>query len=167
MSAPYIGEIRVLSFNFAPFGWALCDGQLLPIAQHPELFSILGTAYGGDGKVTFALPDLRGRVPVHAGGSALLGERGGEEAHFLTVSEMPTHTHGVRASAAVANQGGPNNAYWASSVGDEHFSGATPDVAMHPGSVTVTGGGQPHSNMQPYQTLTFAIAVQGSYPTGN
>lgn len=166
MSIPFLGEIRLMSFVFAPSGWALCNGQLLPINQNQALFSLLGSTYGGDGRVNFALPDLRARVPIHTGNGHTLGERGGEQAHTLSISELPTHTHLLNASSAATGGnalplgrflGGANNAYHAPSQ----------LVAMNPGTVTNTGGSQAHLNMQPFLTLSFCIALQGIFPSQN
>lgn len=166
MAEPFLGEVRLMSFQFAPSGWALCNGQLLPINQNQALFSLLGTTYGGDGRVNFALPDLRGRTPIHEGSGHTLGERGGEQAHTLSVSEMPQHGHAARGSSSATGGsavptgrvlGGANNVYAA----------AAPTTAMHPGSVTNTGGSQAHLNMQPFLAVSFCIALQGIFPSPN
>jgi microcystin-dependent protein len=164
MAEPFLAEIRIMSFDFAPKGWALCNGQLLPINQNQALFSILGTTYGGDGRVTFALPDLRGRAPVHAGNGVVLGERAGEENHTVTTQEMPAHTHTVPASNLPATLGDPTGAVWASSSGGAGFASA-PSGAMAPTAATNTGGSQPHPNMQPFTVLQFVIALQGIFPS--
>ncbi len=166
MAEPFLSEIRLMSFVFAPKGWALCNGQLLPINQNQALFSLLGTTFGGDGRVNFALPDLRGRTPIHVGSGHTLGERGGEQAHTLSIAELPTHTHGVNASASATGGnagpggrflGGANNAYHAP-------EGLT---SLTPGSVANIGGSQAHLNMQPFLTLSFCIALQGIFPSPN
>jgi len=166
MSDPFLSEIRLFSFNFPPKGWALCNGQLLPINQNQALFSLLGTTYGGNGQTTFALPDLRGRVPIHQGNGFTLGQRGGEEAHTLTVSELPTHTHTLNASTTAANGidnptgrvlGGANDLY--------HTPASL--TTMNGGTVATTGGSQPHPNMQPYGVLNFGIALVGIFPSHN
>jgi microcystin-dependent protein len=166
MAEPFLSEIRLMSFDFAPKGWAQCNGQLLPINQNQALFSLLGTTYGGNGSTTFALPDLRGRVPIHVGSGHTLGEVGGEQAHTLSVAELPTHTHLVNASSsatggsATANGnvlGGGNNVY--------RDSG--PLTTLNPGTITNVGGSQAHLNMQPFLTLTFCIALQGIFPSTN
>ncbi|MBK9062170.1 MAG: phage tail protein [Acidobacteria bacterium] len=164
MAEPFLAEIRIMSFNFPPKGWALCNGQLLPINQNQALFSLLGTTYGGDGRVNFGLPNLQGRAPIHMGNGHTLGERGGEQAHTLSISEIPTHVHMVNAAKAAtggsanpANQflGGANNAYHAPA------SLAT----LTPQTLTNVGGSQAHLNMQPFLTLNFSIALQGIFPS--
>src|SRR5438045_1038038 len=133
MSEPFLSEIKIVSFNFPPKGWALCNGQLLPINQNQALFSLLGTTYGGDGRTTFGLPDLRGRIPIHVGNGHTLGERAGEENHTLNISEMPSHAHPVSASNATPNQGTPAGNMWASNSGA--YSSASPDSSMNPASI--------------------------------
>lgn len=169
MSTPYIGEIRVVSFNVVPKGWALCNGQLLSIAQNQALFSLLGTYYGGDGRTTFALPDMRGRQPMHAqAGSGQLGARLGEESHALTAQEMPTHRHALRASKYWAETASPANAMPAvrnDYTGTAIFAPSGKVVPMHPESVAPSGKGLPHSNMNPYLALNFMIALVGIYPS--
>jgi microcystin-dependent protein len=170
MAEPFLSEIRLMSFVFAPKGWALCNGQLLPINQNQALFSLLGTTFGGDGQVNFALPDLRGRTPIHVGGGHTLGERGGEQAHTLSIAELPTHTHVLNASSANATTNVPTNdvlARGSASNGNpiNYYSGAANLVAMHAASVTNTGGSQAHLNMQPFLTLNFCIALQGIFPS--
>ena len=171
MAEPFLSEIRLMPFVFAPRGWALCNGQLLPINQNQALFALLGTTYGGDGRVTFALPDLRGRSPLHVGAGTSLGERGGEEAHTLTVGELPGHSHALSASSDVANTHLPGAALPAGKPrgGINRYAAAgSGNSALHPGSLTSTpGGGQAHNNLQPYLTLTFVIALQGIFPSQN
>jgi microcystin-dependent protein len=167
MSEPFLSEIRLMSFAFAPRGWALCNGQLLPINQNQALFSLLGTTFGGDGRVNFALPDLRGRTPIHAGSGHTLGERAGEQAHTLSIGELPTHVHEWKANgtpAAVTNTPDPAKIVSRSS-GDNAWGPATNLVAMSPAAITNTGGSQAHLNMQPFLTLSFCIALQGIFPS--
>lgn len=165
MAEPFLSEIRIMSFVFAPQGWALCNGQFLPINQNQALFSLLGTTFGGDGEVTFALPDLRARTPIHVGNSYTLGERGGEEAHTLSVSELPTHTHSVNASAAAGTTPIPTGNLLASA--NNLYGAATNLVSLNSTMVTNVGGSQAHLNMQPFLTLSFCIALQGIFPSPN
>lgn len=162
MSEAYIGEIRMVGFNFAPLGWASCDGQLMPIAQYDALFSLIGTIYGGDGEQTFALPNLNDRVPIHAGGGFVLGQRGGEWEHTLTAAEMPAHTHPFMASAADADKEAPGGALPARAAHNAYSPGGS-RVPMG-GAVSTIGAGQPHSNAQPYQAVHFIICLEGVYP---
>jgi microcystin-dependent protein len=168
MAEPFLSEIRLMSFEFAPKGWALCNGQILPINQNQALFSLLGTTFGGDGRVNFALPDLRGRTPIHVGVSHTLGERGGEQAHTVSIAELPTHTHAVAASSSASGGsatpngnylGGGNNVYQTAAGGAL--------TTLRPDTVTNTGGSQAHLNMQPFLTLSFCIALQGIFPSQN
>ena len=166
MAEPFLSEIRIMSFVFAPKGWALCNGQLLPINQNQGLFSLLGTTFGGDGRVNFALPDLRGRTPIHVGGSHTLGERGGEQAHTLSIAEIPTHTHVMQAASGPATTAIPTNALVpATSQNYEAYRSASALTSMAAGSVTNTGGSQAHLNMQPFLTLSFCVALQGIFPS--
>ncbi len=168
MAEPFLSEIRLMSFSFAPMGWALCNGQLLPINQNQALFSLLGTTFGGDGRVNFALPDLRGRTPIHVGNGHTLGERGGEQAHFLSIAELPTHTHSWGANSAPATTNMPDNTkVLAQSVGDNAWSSATNLTPMAANSNLNAGGSQAHLNMQPFLTLNFSIALQGIFPSPN
>ena len=168
MSEPFLGEIRMVGFNFAPHGWAMCNGQLLPISQNTALFSLLGTTYGGDGKTSFALPDLRGRAPIHTGqGAGLtvrdLGAAPGAETITLTSAQMPPHTHTLEANPANASTKHPAGAVLAA---DKTYSGpASPPVAMSPAAIATTGGGGAHDNLQPSLTLNFIIALQGIFPS--
>ena len=166
MAEPFLSEIRVMSFEFAPKGWALCNGQLLPINQNQALFSLLGTTFGGNGQTTFALPDLRGRTPLHVGSGHTLGERGGEQAHTLSIAELPTHTHVLSGSSVDAVGAAPSNNVYGKTL-QLTYSGPTQLVAMAPGSVTNVGGSQAHLNMQPFLTLSFCIALQGIFPSPN
>lgn len=165
MAEPFLSEIRMMSFSFPPKGWALCNGQLLPINQNQALFSLLGTTFGGDGRVNFALPDLRGRTPIHVGESHTLGERGGQQAHTLSIAELPTHTHVATATTVLQNTIAPGGStYFAVTAPSEFYSG-TPNVAMNAAMVTNTGGSQAHLNMQPFLTISFSIALQGIFPS--
>lgn len=170
MSEPFLGEIRQTSFGFAPKGWAMCNGQLLPIAQNQALFAILGTTYGGDGRTNFALPDLRGRSPAHTSSALPLGARAGEEAHTLTVNEIPPHNHGLQGSTDLANNAAPaGNLPAAKGRGgkDIYAAGGSPLQPMSPQAVAPAGNSQPHNNMQPYLALNFIIALQGIFPSRN
>jgi microcystin-dependent protein len=168
MSTPFLSEIRICSFNFAPKGWALCNGQLMQINQNQALFSLLGTTYGGDGRTTFALPNLQGAVPIHQGQGFILGETGGEENHTLNPSEMPQHAHFASAISGSATKATPLNNYPASSAPVLLYSpggGAMQAVTMNAAMVTSIGGGQPHPNMMPYLVLSYIIALQGIFPS--
>ena len=163
MAEPFLSEIRIMSFVFPPKGWALCDGQLLPINQNQGLFSLLGTTFGGDGRVNFALPDYRGRMPIHVGNGHTLGERGGEQAHTLSISELPTHTHigmATNTNGAVAI---PGNAFLGAV--NNAYSAPTQLTSINPGTIANQGGSQAHLNMQPFLTLSFCIALQGIFPS--
>jgi microcystin-dependent protein len=163
MAEPFISEIRIVSFGFPPKGWALCDGQLLPINQNQALFSLLGTTYGGDGRVNFGLPNLQGRAPMHTGDGHTLGEPGGEQAHTLNISELPQHNHVPFGSAAQAITGPVGN-LWAMDA-SAPYSSSNPNVSMNPGSIAPAGGSQAHLNMQPFLVLNFIIALQGIFPS--
>ena len=170
MTEPFLAEIRIVSFNFAPKGWALCNGQLLPINQNQALFSLLGTTYGGDGRVNFALPDIRDRTPIHMGSGHTLGERAGESTHTLISTELPAHDHAANATSAQAgaSTNGPAPALMPAQSNFSALYGAPSNlVAMAPNALTSTGGSQPHENMQPYLVLNFCIALQGIFPSQN
>ncbi len=180
MSEPFIGEIKMVGFNFAPRGWAFCDGQLLPISQNEALFSLLGTIYGGDGRTTFALPDLRGRVPIHPGNGPGLssyrpGQKGGVETVMLNAAQMPAHNHAAAGTAKAVNGSGDNTSpsgnNWAALARENAYSDAAADGTMAADNVTVTvantGGSQAHENRQPYLSITFCIALVGIYPSRN
>lgn len=172
MAEPFMSEIRLMSFNFPPAGWAMCNGQLLPINQNQALFSLLGTTFGGNGQTNFALPDLRGRVPIHVGNGYTRGQSGGEMAHTLSISEMPAHTHFVQASYTQGNAVNPNfggtGRVLAADPGNPYSPGFAPNaVALNPGTVANIGGSQAHLNMQPFLTLTYCIALIGIFPSPN
>ena len=161
MSEPFIAEIKVISFNFAPKGWTFCNGQLLPINQNQALFSILGTTYGGDGRVNFALPNLQARLPIHVGNGFTLGQTGGEVAHTLSLNEMPAHNHVLQGVA----QNGDTPIPSALANGNNLYSSAAPNSTLTPGSLANSGGSQPHTNESPYLVLNFIIALQGIFPS--
>jgi len=168
MAEPFLSEIRLMSFVFPPKGWALCNGQLLPINQNQALFSLLGTTFGGDGRVNFALPDLRGRAPIHVGSGHTLGERGGEQAHTLSIAESPQHVHSVNATTIPATTNTPaNTLVTAQSTAADLYASADSLAAMSPAAVGNVGGSQAHLNMQPFLTLSFCIALQGIFPSPN
>jgi microcystin-dependent protein len=164
MGSPYLAEIRIFTFNFAPKGWAMCNGQLMQISQNQALFSLLGTTYGGDGRTTFALPNLQGRMPRHVGQGFILGEQGGEVNHTLITSELPAHTHQAVGSSTPANLGDPTGNLWA--AGNAAYSPSS-NTTMNPACLTSIGGGQPHPNMSPYLVLIVCIALQGIFPSQN
>jgi microcystin-dependent protein len=163
MAEPFLSEIRLMSFIFAPKGWALCNGQLLPINQNQALFSLLGTTFGGDGRVNFALPDLRGRTPIHVGNGHTLGERGGEQAHTLSISELPQHLHFAFGTSATGNSANPINNVLA--VANNLYAAPSNLTSLSPTSVASVGGSQAHLNMQPFLTINFCIALQGIFPS--
>ena len=172
MSDPFLSEIKIFSFDFAPKGWALCNGQLMLIAQNQALFSVVGTMYGGNGQTTFGLPNLQGRTPIHVDGNHAEGSAGGEATHTLSSKEMPTHIHGLVAATnpdSSKNVNNPTNAYLANSAPAEIYNSnaGSPLVALNPTSVANYGGSQGHENMQPYLTLNFCIALQGVFPSRN
>lgn len=173
MSEPFLAEVRIMAFNFAPRGWAFCDGQILPINQNQSLYSLLGTTYGGDGRTSFALPDLRGRTPIHVGRSNggeshTLGQKSGEETHTLAVNEMPQHTHVLEANSTNANSPEPGGHVLSKSFQATYVDfNASLKVAMNAGAVANVGGGQAHENMQPYLALNYCIALQGLFPSRN
>jgi microcystin-dependent protein len=168
VSTPFLGEIKIVPFNFAPQGWAFCNGQLLPINQNQALFSLLGTMYGGNGQTTFALPDLRGRVPMHLGSGHIQGEAGGEESHTVVLAELPAHNHVLNASANAATAGAPSaTRVLAQSVGAQLYGAAANFVAMEATSIATVGGSQPHENRQPYLALNFVVALIGIFPSRN
>jgi microcystin-dependent protein len=165
MAEPFLSEIRLMSFVFPPKGWALCNGQLLPINQNQGLFSLLGTTFGGDGRVNFALPDLRGRAPIHVGSGHTLGERGGEPAHTLSIAEIPTHTHVLSGTSATGTALIPAGNLLAVNNLPAYQPPANNLSAMNAGSVANVGGSQAHLNMQPFLVLSFCVALQGIFPS--
>ena len=170
MAEPFLSEIRMMSFNFAPKGWAMCNGQLLPINQNQALFSLLGTTFGGDGRVNFSLPDLRSRTPMHVGEGHTLGEKGGEQAHTLSIAELPTHVHTLNASGTQGNNQFPNFSNVGNLLAQDPGNAYAPPnslQAFNAASIGNTGGSQAHLNMQPFLTLTFCIALQGIFPSPN
>lgn len=167
MADPFLSEIRVFSFNFPPKGWAFCNGQLLPINQNQALFSLLGTTYGGNGQTNFALPDLRGRAPIHEGSGHSLGERAGETAHTLTITEMPTHAHILNASSTDGALASPVGNFWGSNSERPYSADTSNAVAMSPTGISNVGGSQAHENRMPSMALNFCIALQGIFPSRN
>lgn len=169
MADPFVAEIRMFPFNFAPKGWAFCDGQLLPISQNTALFSLVGTFYGGDGKSTFALPDMQGNAPVHQGtGSGLsqrfVGEQSGSEFVTLLTSEMPLHSHQVVGRGSLGNQQLPGTRAWGGSNVSKQYANVAPDKNMNFQALAIAGGSLPHNNRQPFLTVNFCIALQGVFP---
>ncbi|WP_029057667.1 phage tail protein [Stappia stellulata] len=172
MSEPFLAEVRMVGFTFAPRGWAFCDGQILPINQNQSLYSLLGTTYGGDGRTSFALPDLRGRTPIHVGRSNggdfhTEGQKSGEETHTLSANEMPNHTHYARANSAQGGELFPTNNALARSAGTYVDYSPANAVSLRAGTILNVGGSQAHENMQPYLTINFCIALQGLFPSRN
>jgi microcystin-dependent protein len=166
VSEPFLGEIKIVSFNFPPKGWAECNGQFLPINQNQALFSLFGTTFGGDGRTTFALPNLRGRAPMHGGAGHTLGEVGGEENHTLVSNEMPAHTHTLTAAGVQGSTGSPLGNFLSSSL-DLIYITPQSLVPLNPATVANAGGSQAHQNMQPCLVLNFIVALQGIFPSQN
>lgn len=166
MSTPYIGEIRMFGGNFAPVGWALCNGQLLAISQNDALFNLIGTTYGGDGQTTFALPNLQSRVPIHQGNAHVIGEAGGAESVTLTAAQLPAHTHAPQASSNPGTSNSPSANVWAA-WSDAQYSTTAPAVAMAAPALAPAGGNQPHDNMPPFLGVNFIISLFGVFPTQN
>jgi microcystin-dependent protein len=165
MAQPYVGEIRMFAGNFAPAGWMFCEGQLLPISENETLFQLIGTTYGGDGESTFALPDLRGRIPIHQGSGFILAETGGAEEITLTVSQIPAHSHPLLATDSVPSQTQPANGVLALPTSFSPYSSETPFTNLNPGSVGSVGGSQPHTNFQPYLCVNFIMSLFGIFPS--
>jgi len=164
MAEPFLSEIRIMSFGFPPKGWALCDGQLLPINQNQALFSLLGTTYGGDGRVNFGLPNLQGRTPIHMGSGHTLGERGGEQAHTLSISEIPTHVHTANGTSNAGNVAPLANNLLANTP-SLIYNAPGNLTSLQPATLANVGGSQAHLNMQPFLVLNFSIALQGIFPS--
>ncbi len=165
MSEPFLGEIKIISWNFPPKGWAFCNGTLLPIQQNQALFSVLGTTFGGDGRTTFGLPNLQGRTPMHVGNGIVLGEMGGETTHTLNIGEMPAHIHTVNGTKTTGDSPVPSLNYLG---GAANMYGALANATtLQSGTISVVGGGQAHQNMAPYLVLNFIIALQGIFPSQN
>lgn len=164
MAQPYVGEIRMFAGNFAPAGWMFCEGQLVPIAENETLFQLIGTTYGGDGESTFALPDLRGRLPIHQGGGFLLAHTGGAEEITLTIPQIPVHSHPLTGAAVNGANASPDNALLANSTVIAPYAPETPNVAMAPNAIGAVGGSQPHTNFQPYLCVNFIISLFGLFP---
>jgi microcystin-dependent protein len=164
MAQPYVGEIRMFAGNFAPAGWMFCEGQLLPISENETLFQLIGTTYGGDGQSTFALPDLRGRLPIHQGNGFILAETGGAEEITLTVQQIPAHSHALLCSGVVGNDPNPGGNLPAESSAVSLYHSSAPTTPMAPQSISPVGGSQPHTNMQPYLCVDFIISLFGIFP---
>ena len=166
MAQPYVGEIRMFAGNFAPAGWEFCAGQLLPISENETLFQLIGTTYGGDGQSTFALPDLCGRIPIHQGNGFVLAETGGAEEITLTVPQIPSHSHPALGSTREGNRTEPSLATWATAAMEKPYIAPTsPYVNMAPQAISSTGGSQPHTNFQPYLSVSFIISLFGIFPS--
>jgi microcystin-dependent protein len=164
MAQPYVGEIRMFAGNFAPAGWMSCEGQIIPISEYETLFSLIGTTYGGNGQDTFALPDLRGRLPIHQGNGFVIAETGGLEQVTLTIPQIPAHSHPLLASADIPTGSSPDNALTGQAAAKFYRAG-TAAAAMNASSITPVGGSQPHNNMQPYLCVSFIISLYGIYPS--
>ena len=166
MSEPYIGEIRMVGFNFAPNGWAMCNGALMAISQNEALFNLIGTTYGGDGQQTFALPNLQGRIPYHAGNGMVWGQLSGSESVTLISSQMPAHSHSLAANSGIGSQASPAGAVYAASPLEEFSSGAG-GLSMDPRAISSSGNNEPHDNLPPYLVITFVISLFGVFPSQN
>jgi microcystin-dependent protein len=165
MAQPYVGEIRMMANNYAPAGWAFCDGSLLPISENETLFQLIGTTYGGDGEMTFAVPDLRGRVPIHQGNGFILAQAGGVEEVTLTVQQIPAHSHAFLANTSGGTANSPNNNVPAGSPSIDIYRESSPSVALAPNAISPVGGSQPHTNFQPYLCISFVISLFGIFPS--
>lgn len=165
MAQPYVGEIRMFAGNFAPAGWLFCEGQILPISENDTLFQLIGTTYGGDGQSTFALPDLRGRIPIHQGNGFILAETGGAEEVTLTVSQIPAHNHVLLASTSIASSAKPDGRVLAQTSTFDGYQTSPANIAMAAQSIAAVGGSQPHNNFQPYLCVSFIISLFGIFPS--
>jgi microcystin-dependent protein len=165
VAQPYVGEIRMFAGNFAPAGWMFCEGQLLPISENETLFQLIGTTYGGDGQATFALPDLRGRIPIHQGDGFILAETGGAEEITLTVNQIPAHSHPMLASSSIGSLPTPQSNLLARTTNIDLYSGLPTDIAFSPVAIGPVGGSQPHTNFQPYLCIDFIISLYGLFPS--
>ena len=165
MAQPYVGEVRIFAGNFAPAGWMFCEGQLLPISENETLFQLIGTTYGGDGRSTFALPDLRGRLPLHQGNSFILAETGGAEEVTLTVNQIPAHSHVMMGSTAEAHANTPHGHVWAATPAPGYLTSTASLTAMPAQTLAATGGSQPHTNFMPYLCVNFIISLFGIFPS--
>jgi microcystin-dependent protein len=165
MAQPYVGEVRMFAGNFAPAGWMFCEGQLLPISEYETLFQLIGTTYGGDGESTFALPDLRGRIPLHQGNGFILAETGGAEEITLTVSQIPAHSHPFLVSTNIANESSPEGNVLAQSPAADLYIEDVSNVNLAPNAISQVGGSQPHNNFQPYLCVDFIISLFGIFPS--
>jgi microcystin-dependent protein len=165
MSSPFIGEIRMFAGNFAPAGWAFCNGAVIPISENEALFNLIGTTYGGDGQTTFALPNLQSRVPVHVGPGFALGQSGGAEAVTLTTSQIPAHGHVPQCNSGAGNQQGPGSGVWAVPSASTIYSDVAPSLAMAPAAIGSAGGSQPHDNMIPFLVVNFILSLFGVFPS--
>jgi microcystin-dependent protein len=167
MSTPFMGEVKMISWNFAPKGWAFCSGQFLPINQNQALFAILGTTYGGNGQTTFALPDMRGRVPVHVGPNSTLGQAAGQYAHTVTISELPAHNHPLMGSTNVNDFVAPSTTTMSGVGAVSIYAPAASLTTLLPATISNVGGSQPHQNTQPFLAINYIIALQGVFPSQN
>lgn len=165
MSQPYVGEIRMFGGSFAPAGWAMCDGQLMPISQNDILFNLIGTTYGGDGQETFGIPDMQGRIPIHQGKGLIIGEKAGVETVTLTTQQLPVHNHAFLGSTTLATDANPGTLLVSQTRNYDLYTNDVGSIAMAPGVVSIVGGSQPHENMQPYLVVTFIISLFGAFPT--
>ena len=165
MSSPFIGEIRMFAGNFAPVGWAFCNGALIPISENDALFNLIGTTYGGDGQNTFALPDLQSRVPIHVGPGFTLGQSGGTESVTLTTSQIPAHSHVPLCNTAAGSAPSPAQNFWAAATGATNYDNGAPGVALDPATIGSSGGSQPHDNMVPFLVINFILSLFGTFPS--